>query len=252
VRFAGPPHFAGVEMPAAERGVVRATRPRFTLGVVSDSFYEPSPDPGSMSSSAAPTLTTLTGFRVWNLAQGGSGYLNPGSDPLGRTFADLAGTSPYGSESRIEAVGRAPLDALLVNGSINDADFGVAEHRAAVDDFLTAVENQAPTLPIVVVGLEPISTARIPDGPTGKLAAMNENLRELAKQHRNVVGFIDPYTPNWFTGTGSTRNPTGEGNQDRYIGVDGVHPNGAGQAFYQRKVVAELARLPVDPLSRAR
>jgi hypothetical protein len=74
----------------------------------------------------------------------------------------------------------------------------------------------------------------------------------MAEEHPNVVGFIDPYTPNWLTGTGSTAEPSGSGNQDRYIGVDGHHPNGAGQAFYQRKIVAELKKLPIDPLVKRR
>jgi len=252
VRFAGPHHFSGVQFPADEEVAVTATPPRFTVGVVSDSYYESSPDPGSMSTSGAPALSTLTGFRIWNMAQGGTGYLNNGSDPVGETFDDLAGTSPYGSDDRLDAVSDAPIDALIVNGSINDAEFSVADHRAAVDRFLTEIEARAHTLPIVLIGLEPLSTSRIPDEPTNRFVNMTNTLMDLAAEHPNVVGFIDPYTPNWLTGTGSTNAPTGAGNQDEYVGVDGVHLNGAGQMFYQQRIVAELRKFPLDPLVKTR
>ena len=72
------------------------------------------------------------------MAQGGTGYLNNGSDPVGETFDDLAAHSAYGSDERIDAVADAPIDALLVNGFINDGGFSVADHRAA-DDGTRAV-----------------------------------------------------------------------------------------------------------------
>ena len=252
VRFAGPYYFSGIEFPADEEVSVSAAPPRYTVGVVADSYYEPSPDPRSMSTSAAPSLSTLTGFRVWNMAQGGTGYLNHGSNPLGETFDDVAGTSAYGSDDRIDAVADAPIDALLVNGSINDVGFSLAEHRDAVDRFLTRIEERAHSVPIVLIGLEPLSTSAISDEPIDQFVTMTGALKDMAAKHPNVVGFIDPYTPNWLTGTGSTNAPTGTGNQDEYIGIDGIHPNGAGQMFYQQRIVAELRKLPVDPSIKSR
>jgi lysophospholipase L1-like esterase len=251
VRFAGPFVFCGVDHPADETLKVTATPPPFTIGVVSDSMYETSLDPGSMSSSAAPTLSTMTGFRVWNMAQGGTGYLNTGADPaIGQEF-NLSGTTRFGSNERVEALATAPIDALLVNGSLNDGPpFSVAAHLDAVDRFLRAVEMRLPSLPIVLVGLEPMSTSKIPDAPTKHYLAMTRALKSMATEHDNVVGFIDPYTPNWFTGTGSSGRPRGDGNQDQYIGRDGLHPNGAGQVFFQKHVVDQLRTLPVDPRDR--
>jgi len=104
-----------------------------------------------------------------------------------------------------------------------------------------------PALPIVIVGLEPLSTSTIPDVPTDHYLAMTRTLKRSVAEHDNVVGFIDPYTANWFTGTGSTRKPRGDGNQDEYIGRDGLHPNGDGQVFYQQHIVDELRELPVSP-----
>jgi lysophospholipase L1-like esterase len=249
IRFAGPFLFSGVTHPRAEHLAVRATPPRFTIGVVSDSFFEPSLDRGSLSSSAAPVLSTLTGFRVWNMAQGGTGYLNGGdSNSPGLPVNDLAGRSAYGSGERLDAVADAPIDALLVNGSINDYSlFSPDVYRNAVDRYLSMVEMRRPTVPIVLVGVEPLAAPGFADEPVKKLVAMTETLKDVAAEHPNVVGFIDPYTPNWLTGTGSTAKPRGDGNQDRYIGADGWHPNGAGQEFYQAKIVSELRKLPLRP-----
>lgn len=250
VRFAGPFYFSGVEFPADEEVSVLARPPTFTLGVVSDSYYETSLDKESMSMSAAPTLATITGFRVWNMAQGGTGYLNNGDDPVGESFRGIAGTTRYGSSERMTALENAPIDALLVNGSINDGPpFSLAEHRRAVDQYLRQVEARFPTLPVVLVGLEPVSTSVLPDQPASPFDEMNQTLEDMAAEYENVVGFVDPYTANWLTGTGSTREPRGDGNQDRFIGRDGIHLNGAGQEFYQRRIVEELSRLPVDPLN---
>lgn len=248
VRFAGPLVFCGVDHPADQTATITATPPPFTIGVVSDSLYETSLDRGSMTSSGAPTLSTLTGFRVWNMAQGGTGYLNAGVDPVIDDPFGLSGTTRFGSADRMDALVRAPIDALLINGSINDGPpFSTAAHRDAVDRFLREIEMRLPALPIVIVGLEPLSTSTIPDVPTDHYLAMTRTLKRSVAAHDNVVGFIDPYTANWFTGTGSTRTPRGDGNQDEYIGRDGLHPNGVGQVFYQQHIVDELRELPVSP-----
>ena len=247
IRFAGPFLFSGVAHPRDEQIAVKATPPRFTLGVVSDSFYEQNRERGSQSSSAALVLSTLTGFRTWNMAQGGTGYLNGGdADTPGFRVSELAGTSAYGSDERLDAVANAPIDALLVNGSINDYSlFSPAEYRLAVDRYLSMIEMRRPTLPIVLVGIEPLSRRGLPDEPVNEFVTMTNTLKDMATEHRNVVGFIDPYTPNWLTGTGSTAKPRGDGNQDQYIGEDGWHPNGAGQVFYQTQIVSELRKLPL-------
>ncbi|MFZ0140618.1 MAG: SGNH/GDSL hydrolase family protein [Aeromicrobium sp.] len=247
IRFAGPLLFSGVAHPRDEQIVVKAAPPRFTIGVVSDSFYELNRERRSLSSSGALVLSTLTGFRTWNMAQGGTGYLNGGDeDTPGFRVSDLSGTSAYGSDERLDDVANAPIDALLVNGSINDYSlFSPAEYRHAVDRFLTMIEMRRPTMPIVLVGIEPLSRSGLPDEPIEEFVAMTETLKDMATDHRNVVGFIDPYTPNWLTGTGSTAKPRGDGNQDQYIGEDGWHPNGAGQVFYQMQIISELRKLPM-------
>jgi hypothetical protein len=195
-------------------------------------------------------LSTLSGFRVWNISEGSTGYINDGS----RLFANQTGegsgiaghkSSPYGSARRLAAIESAPIDALLVNGTANDqSNWTPTQHRAALEKFLDDVERVRPDLPVVIAGIQPAwftkSQTRAPH-----FIALTSNFAGMVGRHENVVGFIDPYTDPWITGTGSTANPKGDGNQDIYVGKDGVHLNSAGQAYYQGRIVDELKDLPV-------
>lgn len=244
VRFAGPLNFVGVDVPAAQKAVIKATTPRLTVGVVSDSYFDHCAQPVCMSRAAVPTLGTQTGWRVWNLAEIGTGYLSASNGPTYGSFRP--GT--FGSSRRLAAVQRAPLDLLLVNGSINDAvaaSYTPEAHRAAVDRYLDDVARLRPDLPVVLVGIEPLG--RYGTGPWGERSrVMNANLASMVGRHANVIAFIDPYTDPWLTGTGSIADPRGDGNQDTYIGTDGVHPSIAGVRYYVGRIVTELkdVRLP--------
>jgi hypothetical protein len=57
-----------------------------------------------------------------------------------------------------------------------------------------------------------------------------------------VAGFIDSFTDPWLTGWGSTESPTGDGNQDLYLGHGG-HLNGDGQEYYQGRIAEALKEL---------
>ena len=247
VRFAGPAWFHGVEHPPGEPVTVTRAPERFTLGVVSDSYFESPPMGDGSASAPAIVLSSLTGFRVWNLAQSGTGYIN---DATGKALTGDAGfpgfhASPYGSSRRMAQIAESPIDALLVNGSINDSWWSVAEHRAAVDRFLDKVAAVRPDLPVVLVGLEPVSFWSIPDQSDEKMLELTRNLATAHERHPNVVGFIDPYTENWLTGTGSEAAPTGSGNQDRYVGPDGMHLNGEGHEYYQGRIAEQLTSIPL-------
>ena len=241
VRFAGALVFGGVNYRAADPVTVTATPPRFTLGVVSDSYFEPNQQRDS-TVSAAVRLRTITGFRVWNMAQSGTGYA---SDVTGRALTGNHGfpgyeSTPYGGARNIAAIKSAPIDALLVNGTVNDWMFTPAEQRAAVDAFLDRVAAARPGLPVVLVGVEPLTYQGVPDQTNEQYRAMNQNLKDMAALHSNVVGMIDPYTADWLTGSGNTASPAGDGNQDLYIDDDTVHPNSAGQIYYQGRIADEL------------
>lgn len=242
VRLAGPITFSGVDYDASDSVTVTATD-RFTLGVVSDSMFETVPyDPRPATNGPGQTLSTLTGFRVWNMAEGGTGYINDG------TGAALSGDSGYpghkasafGSARRIASIASAPIDALLVNGSLNDRLWTTSAHRAAMDAFLNDVAEVRPDLPIILVSLEPLSFFGVRDQEYAHYRALNANFAPVAAAHSNVVGLIDPYTADWITGTGSTDNQMHDGNQDQYVGSDGIHLNSAGQAYYQGRITDEL------------
>lgn len=244
VRFAGPVAFTGVDFDASARVTVKAVDP-FTIGVISDSMFENLAAVKPMTHSAAPMLSTLTGFRVWNLAETGTGYLNDATGFAlsgGQGFGNYR-TSPFGSARRIASVESAPIDALLVNGSINDLSWSAAAHRDAMDTFLDRVAAARPDLPVVLVSLEPVSYGTVRDQDDPRFKALNDNFAIVAARHANVVGVIDPYTTDWLTGTGNSARPAGNGNQDQYISGDGVHLNAAGQAYYQARIADELRAL---------
>ncbi len=247
VRFAGPTIFTGVDIDPSDPAIISAAPAPFTIGVVADSYYDSSTTPNSYASSAAAVLATTTGFRVWDLAQYGTGYLNDASAPVLSGLVGYPGyyASPFGSDERMARLAAAPIDALLVNGSINDGlFFSPAQHLAAVETYLDRVVAVRPDLPIVLVGIEPVKVGSpLTAEQTADFDAKTQNFRSMVG-HRNVVGFIDPYSEQWLTGTGSTKSVTGTGNQDVYIGVDQTHLTSAGVEYYQRLIRDRLADLP--------
>ncbi|GAA3516732.1 hypothetical protein GCM10022234_09970 [Aeromicrobium panaciterrae] len=241
IRIAGPMYFTGVDYDACQVVTVTAA-PRFTLGVIGDSMFETLAGTEPMTSGPAPMLSTLTGFRVWNMAEGGTGYVNDGSGVAASGGVGYPGylTSPFGSARRLASVTSAPIDALLVSGSINDVHFSPDAQRTALDKLLDDVAVARPGLPVVLVTLEPVSYPGVADQTDPRFRALNDSFDGVAERHPNVVGVIDPYAADWLTGTGSTAHPAGDGNQDQYVGADGVHLNAAGHTYYQGRIAAEL------------
>lgn len=237
VRVAGPLVFVGVDTPAGESAVVKATKPRLTLGVLADSEYTYCADRRCMAGAAGPTLAGLTGFRVWNLSERGTGYVNPGE-------GGKANPGTFGSERRLAALAQAPIDALMIGGSINDAFVPLKGYHDAVDQLLTTLAKTRPNLPVVILGIEPLPGSMQTTYWRARCAVMTSVLRSMAKRHKNVVGLIDPYTENWFTGSGSIAAPKGDGNADRFLGLDGIHPSVAGVRHFQGRVTAALRTLP--------
>lgn len=241
VRFAGPYIFTGVYAPTSDNALVVAASRAFTLAVLGDSFYESAVPGVPLSQSGAPTLATLTGFRVRNLSEGGTGYLND----AGRRGPVGYQTSVYGSPERIAAINAPPIDALMLFGGYNDLPPRTAEqHREAVDKLLDAFEETRPDLPVVIVGIQGMARSVT---PTYKphFSALTANFAAMQERHPNVVGFIDPFTDPWLTGTGTVANRKGDGNQDDYMSADGYHLTGPGNAYYQGRLAQELAKLPI-------
>lgn len=205
---------------------------RLTMAVVSDSYYEAFPAFNVVDSTPVQ-LRTATGFKILNMAEGGTGFVNPGSGGL---------FSPFGSASRLDALEAADWDFLLTNGSVNDQYYTAAAMGAAMSTYFDNVAERKPGKPIYVVGLERLNNAPLVTWQ-GHLDAQLAAVEGAP----NVVGYIDPFTESWLTGTGDDITPTGDGNQDFTIsGVDEVHPNRFGARMW-----AFLTALRLRPL-RAR
>jgi hypothetical protein len=243
VRFAGPNVFIGVDAPRDDNVTVTATPPRFTLGLLSDSFHEVCADSRCNSRTAAPIMTTLSGFRIWNLSESATGFTKASGAKAGEYVP-----SPYGSDRRFAAVTSAPLDALLINGTVNDVYSSSDTHRTAVDVLLGKLEAAEPDLPVVLVGVEPIPWQQN-SWWRGKGKMLTTNLTAASLRHNNVVGFIDPYTDRWITGTGWRGHETGTGNSDQFIGTDSAHLTMTGQAYYQGRIVDALRTLELPDRS---
>lgn len=191
---------------------------RRALGLVSDSYYEQY----AGGDSAAQRLQTATGWSVWNMAEGGTGYLNPGS-------AGGASFSKFGSVARLAALEAILpyIDALLVNGSVNDRTYTAAALQAEMISYFAAIAALDPKLPIVVVGYEPVYITDATVVPPAHIVAQ----QAACDASPNVVGYIDPFTEDWFTGTGNDSAPNNTGNQDWLTRSD-MHPNAQGSKLY--------------------
>lgn len=214
IRVAGL-FFLGVFATNATQTFEKPTKRR-ALGVVSDSYYEQY----AGGDSVPQRLQTATGWSIWNMAEGGTGYINPGA---GGTF------SKFGSAARLAALSTSLpyLDALLVNGSVNDRLYTSSALQTAMETYFADVAAIAPTLPIVVVGYEPIHLTDATTVPSSHITAQ----QAACDASPNVVGYIDPFTEDWFTGTGNDSVPNNTGNQDWLTRSD-MHPNAKGCKLY--------------------
>lgn len=182
------------------------------FAVISDSWYDSIA--GNSSLNAGTELAAIMGWNQFNLAVGGSGFLNP---------AGGATPQQYGSDAVFAQLAKVPaLDLLLLNGSVNDMGYTEAATIAAMKAFFARWRTVRPDVPIVWQGLEPQSYFE--NLYTAAAIVARENaLATVALADPNVIGVIRPALENWLTGTGSTAAPNGTGNQDFVCGADGIH-----------------------------
>lgn len=200
------------------------------IGLDGDSYFDvgTSPNFGGLGLE----LARLTGCGIAYLAQGSTGYdaqLDTG---------DLA-KSPFESAARNALRAAADYDVLILGGSINSGLKTPEQVEAAFDELFTAFQEDRPTTPVVLIGVEPL------DLGAAEHAANNTALAARAEAAPNVVGFIDWYTEDWFTGTGSDDAPIGDGNQDEFVSFDDVHANRAGNALLVAAVVSRMSGMPL-------
>lgn len=205
------------------------------FAVISDSWYDVIPAHTSLT--AGNELAARMGWKMWNLAVGGSGFVNPVTTPP---------TAPYnfGSDKVFESLAKAPeLDMLLVNGSCNDLGYSESAVLEAMEAFFEKVRFERGDLPVVWQGVEPQSffeaTYTIPT-----IKAREEAMAEVAADDPNVIGIILCAEEEWLTGTGKTSAPSGSGNQDYIIGPDGVHLSKWGTLWNGVMVHERLKSMP--------
>lgn len=215
----GANSLTGIAFPGTS--AIWAAPPRFKCAITGDSYIlaNHSTTEGTISAgSLGGELAIATGWEVWNLGQGGTGYVNNGGG--------IAGVSEYGSSSRLSALAALPeLDLIIAYGSGNDSGTATGTVLTAANLFWDTVHAARPSTPIVVAGVE----AGSPTGfDTGLLDTLNDALIPSAEASSSVAGVIDMRTDPWVTGTGKVGTPAHDGNADFIISSDGVHPSHLG------------------------
>lgn len=208
----------------AEGKLIKPRKMR-TLGIISDSWYDTIAVHSTLN--AGETLAARMGWTTWDMANGGTGFVNPGSS----AGASVGNPMNFGSDNVFASLLKAPeLDLLLLNGSANDMAYAEADVIAAMQAFFTRWRTVRPNTPIVWKGIEPVSYFEtLYTAPA--LIARENALATVALADPNVIGVIRPALENWLTGTGNIVSPNGTGNQDYDVGSDGTHLSVAGMAY---------------------
>lgn len=205
------------------------------MGVISDSWYETMFGSNTTLDTGVEVITQM-GWKQWNLAVSGSGFVNPSTFPNGPHH--------FSSDAVFAALTKAPpMDLLLLNGSVNDMGYSETEVVNAMKVFFDRWRSVRPETPIVWQGLEPQAYFESVY-TTQAMIAREEALRITAEADPLVIGTILTAKENWLTGTGSSVNPNGTGNQDFYIGGDEIHLSPLGCRFTGRLVAERMASMP--------
>lgn len=225
IRIAGPLSIYYFGWKAAVDTLSMST-PRRTMAVISDSYYE---GVGfSYADTQAVHLRSLTGWKVLNWAEGGTGFIN--------NRGGIMGAQPYGGPSRLALLEAHPeIDHLIVNGSGNDIQYSWPAVQAAMAQFYEDVKAIRPDLAITQILNEDVNYFN-----TWNNAGLNAAMREVAEDADNVVKIISPVEDNWLSGTGYVGATVGDGNQDKLIGPDGVHLSALGCRHHAQLTVEKM------------
>lgn len=198
--------------------------PETRLTILGDSYMEgvgaDSPD-----ESLAQQVARGVKAKLKNLASGGTGYVNPGVEGMGR--------EPYAA--RVEEVVRTDPDVVLVSGGNNDYGYifdqdaaSLEDERQAVADTLGGLVDELPEAEIVVSG---------PWWPTGTPVEGALQINSIIKEEAERLGlpFINPMGERWITG-----QPDESGNAQRFIGADRTHPTQAGHDYLAKRLLKQM------------
>lgn len=237
IRIAGM-IFSGTSSLMASNATNRFHKPRKrrVFGIISDSWYDTISASGT-SLNPGIELSARMGWKAWNMANGGTGFVNPGPGGSGNPMH-------FGSDNVFASLLKAPtLELLLLNGSDNDLAYPEADVIAAMQAFFARWRTVRPDTPIIWQGLEPVNyfeniyTA-------AAMITREANLAAVALADPNVIGVILPAAENWLSGTGNSSAPNGTGNQDFDTGPDGVHLTALGSRLNGRLAAARMASIP--------
>lgn len=182
---------------------------RRIVAIVGDSYSGGTPQGGTGSANWTEILGRERGWRIENVAVGGTGYV----------YA-TAGRLPY-EQAQLYPTLRARPDIVIVEGSRNDGSSDPAAVRSAAQHFYEGIRRGAPAATLVVVG---------PIWSNGNAPFPVLEVRDAVRSAALSAGavWIDPIGARWF----DQPNPL--------IGADGVHPTDAGHAAIADHVSSAL------------
>lgn len=223
--------FAGIVRETG-RMIYPGVPSRVRLAVLMDSFADVGQPP--YRTGAVGALRRLTGFDIGAFAQSSTGVLANGG---------VAGKSPFGSTDRLNALQAFnPHIVVTVIPSGNDLGSTPAQVQTAANDLLQSLEARLPHAKVIMLTPQPVDTDYTP--PHSAVQPYIAVTLGLASTHANVAGVVDWHTEDWLTGTGSTWNIRGDGNQDFFIGYgptgDIIHPNRDGIDYLWTRFVEAI------------
>lgn len=216
--------------------------PRFRGASLGDSWGHASlgGTEGSIVAGTYPgELAIRTGWEIWNLHQGGTGYENPGAG---------GGTSKYWSADRQAALAALPaMDFIMVGGGGNDASDPPEEIADLAEVMWRGIKAARPTTPLIVIGAQAPNLFsgldELNDALKARAAAIvdgagNKVVDLFIDMWRGIHGEADP----WITGTsGHIEDKDGNGSRDLFItneAIADIHPTHAGA----RNIAERLAQ----------
>lgn len=215
--------------PAERRPRILYTGDSYGAGVSS------SPDGSIYAGTIPQELALAGGCEVWNLAQGGTGYI---ASALG-----LYGLSKFGSSDRRAALAACPeAEVVLVYGGGNDGLNNASPSAVAAEAnaFWDIIATDRPSAKLAVVGIQ----SGVRDDIYDELEGINTALRDAAAANANVDLFIDQRGDNpWVYGTGYWGAPASDGNADMFVNTDKIHRTHGGFHYEAGRAAKALARL---------
>ena len=197
--------------------------------VMGDSYTEGT---GAQSGAGFPAVMgRVLGLEdTWQSGSGGTGY-------LANAYPGVHGRYTFRQRVATDIIAYNP-QIVVICGGIND-QVGSAAAMSALQTEATLLYQQIlsslPNCRLYVCG-----PWRPPAANNANTSAVNAALQAAVASVPGVT-FID--VSHYFTGTGYSGSPAGNGNSDFYIGDDRVHPTGAGHVYIGTRLAGDFAAL---------